>query len=1068
MSDSVSNSINKNNTTGGAAPVKKRSLSSYLSNVNSRKEELERMAQKEKEEKEKRERELKLLNEQAKLEEKLEAERKLEAEKKKQEIEKQRLESNMESDSYSVPKLEETETSIRRQSGDINKIFSSPELSPADKDSTFKDIKQVSSENNNHKEAEAKKISLTTTKPSFEDTESKMAATKFIKPATDLPKKEYDTLNQKRSSGSLSREDLKAMFRGPASLPNLSVSGNFESELQREMEEEREIESDAPTEMGSPVKLKPRGRLIRGDKIGTPRGSDSELSDLDDMNSVEISSSFLHGDSSPLKPQHSRISSSPAKFSMKSHRKSTSKQRKTVHKNAFGSTKLHTACNKGKYDIVKQILEDDEIDIHDRDNAGNTPLHEAALGGHLDIVKLLLQYNAEINCISFESDRDTPLTDAANNGHVDVIKYLLRHGADPTHVNTAGLTAYELLEQHNDLDEEEIDQVEAVKKDLIDFTKKWNTERKNKNKTSAKDAETHDTNEQSSDIHFYWNDLNTKWGREKLLAASKEGNLSYVGQYLENGGKADFKAFMEAVKFGHEDVTSIFLAFGAPVNNHNRDNVTPLLQSVGRDHLGTVKLLIEAGANPLARDKSGHDALYYAQNSLLGLVDEREIALLKKAVEKYDGNVLREIKDEHVRKDERSTLIKSVQKTERSLSVNEDRRKQDNKEKNLAEQIPRASSSTLLQAKKSIKFHNIQEKDKINNEELKVSRETPMEEEKDDEPVKVPSRRRTMSPITANPLSRHSSSNLSSSASDVHIAKKVKLDSPVEAPVIKETPEEKEQRLKAEEEYIQRRLESKKKKEQEILEKMKSDEQKRVEEKAKQKILEAKKIEEEARLKKLEVAKQEKENELRRRRYIRSFYPLGLKLINFSTDSDYNKFLPLYYITKDQDGQIYRYVLDLQMLVILKDSDILSRSDYDKMDVNQENKRQIWNILKFIFLDGGIDNACSNKINAYRANYDLRAKIRFERQEFKKFSNLPMNWIRWEDIEIKDSKKKEDVESNMVEIALPVRETATLKNESTEHSDETRPDTVSKPLSLPLRFQHRHRVSHLLNTQTLW
>lgn len=238
-----------------------------------------------------------------------------------------------------------------------------------------------------------------------------------------------------------------------------------------------DVGSDDPTAPNSPIKLG-RRKLVRGDQLDATTSSmfnnesDSELSDIDDSKNIALSSSLFRGGSSPVKETNNNLSnmnSSPAQNpkrgsvsrsndSNKSSHIAVSKrpkQKKGIYRDSGGRTRLQIACDKGKYDVVKKMIEEGGYDINDQDNAGNTALHEAALQGHIEIVELLIENGADVNIKSIEMFGDTPLIDASANGHLDVVKYLLKNGADPTIRNAKGLTAFESVDDESEFDDEE-------------------------------------------------------------------------------------------------------------------------------------------------------------------------------------------------------------------------------------------------------------------------------------------------------------------------------------------------------------------------------------------------------------------------------------------------------------------------------------------------------------------------------------------------------------------------------------------------------------------------------------
>ena len=92
-----------------------------------------------------------------------------------------------------------------------------------------------------------------------------------------------------------------------------------------------------------------------------------------------------------------------------------------------GSTALTWAASKGYEDIVKILLERDDVNLdHAENQCGRTPLSWAAENGHEGIVKMLLEReNVNPDHPDTKFGR-TPLMLAARNGHEEVVKMLLR------------------------------------------------------------------------------------------------------------------------------------------------------------------------------------------------------------------------------------------------------------------------------------------------------------------------------------------------------------------------------------------------------------------------------------------------------------------------------------------------------------------------------------------------------------------------------------------------------------------------------------------------------------------
>ncbi|EJS43321.1 hos4p [Saccharomyces arboricola H-6] len=876
-----------------------------------------------------------------------------------------------------------------------------------------------------------------------------------------------------------------------------------------------DVGSDDPTAPNSPIKLV-RRKLVRGDQIDTTASSmfnnesDSELSDIDDTKNIALSSSLFRGGSSPIKETNKNshnINSSPAQsVKIASVSKTDSnkkphiavskrpKQKKGIYRDSGGRTRLQIACDKGKFDVVKKMIEEGGYDINDQDNAGNTALHEAALQGHIEIVELLVENGADVNIKSIEMFGDTPLIDASANGHLDVVKDLLKNGADPTIRNAKGLTAFESVDDESEFDDEEDQNIlREIKKRLSVATKRWthgagfhkDKSNINDNNTGATDGPRFGDNnfenrkvgdspplatnidEKAPEEEFYWTDVTSRAGKEKLFRASKEGHLPYVGTYVENGGKIDLRSFFESVKCGHEDITSIFLAFGFPVNQTSRENKTSaLMVAVGRGHLGTVKLLLEAGADPSKTDKKGHTALYYAKNSIMGITNSEEILLIEKAMNNHSEGHSNDDddNDDNNNNDNEEAYNHEAhgsgrEKTQSPILTSRRNNTPKIEDEDDDDEIPNTAE---------INFSNSHD---VKNTATSDSRKRHGDTENND--IHYPldwKKRKTIALQDEEKLK-----SLSPLSTEPHSPKKLK--SAEVNKIHEETASEREVRLKEEEEYRKKRIEKKRKKEQELLRKLADDEKKRIEEQEKQKILEMERLER-ATLEKAKQMEREKElEEISYRRAVRDFYPLGLKIINFNDKHDYKRFLPLYYIVDEKNNKL---VLDLQVIILLKDMDTFSKDNNlisEKFPVDPTHLAPLWNMLKFIFLYGGsYDDDKNNKKEEKRfvVNFDgvdLDTKIGYELLEYRKFINLPMAWIKWDKVVIGDPTKKNEIEQSMIQISI----NESRKSQSDKLNDSqglTRKSRCLRiPRELPVKFQYRMSISSILqqtSKEPLW
>ncbi len=91
-------------------------------------------------------------------------------------------------------------------------------------------------------------------------------------------------------------------------------------------------------------------------------------------------------------------------------------------------TMLSVACRKGKYEIVKYLIEKG-CDVNLGGGLEASPLVEASLRGYSEIVELLLANGAELDVSSFEAN---PLFAAISNAQDKIAIKLIDHGIDVT------------------------------------------------------------------------------------------------------------------------------------------------------------------------------------------------------------------------------------------------------------------------------------------------------------------------------------------------------------------------------------------------------------------------------------------------------------------------------------------------------------------------------------------------------------------------------------------------------------------------------------------------------------
>jgi ankyrin repeat protein len=98
-------------------------------------------------------------------------------------------------------------------------------------------------------------------------------------------------------------------------------------------------------------------------------------------------------------------------------------------------------------DVVKYLVELQNVNIDLQDNDGESALYQAASVGHAGVVDILINANANVE--SRNKENITPLIVAAYNGHDGVCRVLIDHGftkvnfQDNSYKTALSLASYE-------------------------------------------------------------------------------------------------------------------------------------------------------------------------------------------------------------------------------------------------------------------------------------------------------------------------------------------------------------------------------------------------------------------------------------------------------------------------------------------------------------------------------------------------------------------------------------------------------------------------------------------------
>ena len=244
--------------------------------------------------------------------------------------------------------------------------------------------------------------------------------------------------------------------------------------------------------------------------------------------------------------------------------------------NDKGDTALILATDKDHFEIVKYLLEREDVDPDLQNNEGDSALIWASYQEFENIVKLLLEHDAKPDLQ--DNEGVTALIQASIKANKNIVELLLKHNAKPDLQDDDGDTALKIVSYQ---------EFENMVKLLLEHNAKP--------------------------------DLPNNEGITALIQASKDGNEDIVKLLLEHNANTDLQnnqgdtALIWTSIKGNENIVELLLEHKANVNLQDKYGWTALMFASNSGYPGIVKLLLENDADITKKSKKGETALEIAE-----------------------------------------------------------------------------------------------------------------------------------------------------------------------------------------------------------------------------------------------------------------------------------------------------------------------------------------------------------------------------------------------------------------------------------------------------------------------
>lgn len=256
-----------------------------------------------------------------------------------------------------------------------------------------------------------------------------------------------------------------------------------------------------------------------------------------------------------------------------------------------------------------------ETGIHSRDEAGSTPLTLAAqFNAHPEVIALLLAEGADVTMR--DGDQSTPLmAAAAGQSNPAVLDLLLKAGADLEQVDAEGWTALMYAANLNEYPEivahllekgASPQAVDAEGRTALIIAAAWNPRPEVTAYLLAAGSEPDHLDDFQEWPAMFWAAAQNPNPQVLKLFLSEEVGIQTVDGFGES-------LLMAATALNPSlPMHQFLLEQGAALDFRSPEEVTPLMTAAMNPNPEVVALLLKAGADPLAVDEAGSNALMIA------------------------------------------------------------------------------------------------------------------------------------------------------------------------------------------------------------------------------------------------------------------------------------------------------------------------------------------------------------------------------------------------------------------------------------------------------------------------